>query len=593
MAPEQQDRVERRLAAILAADVVGYSRLMGADEEGTLAHLKAHRRELIDPKITEHRGRIVKTTGDGILIEFPSVVDAVRCAIDVQRGMADRNASAPPERRIEFRVGINVGDIIIDGDDIHGDGVNVAARLEALAEPGGICASLVVRDQVRDKLDLTFEDMGEREMKNIVRPMRVYRVAPPASGSVATQLQTPVLSLPDKPSIAVLPFQNMSGDPEQEFFSDGMAEDIITALSKLRWFFVIARNSTFAYKGKPVDVRQVARELGVRYVLEGSVRKGGNRLRITTQLVDATTGNHIWAERYDREVADIFAVQDEITQSVVSAIEPQLYAAEHVRIQSKPPESLDAWGCVIQALWHLARVTGEDTEQAKHFLKRAIALSSRYAKAHSLLAWAELNAVGRGSSDMKTALPLAEHHARAALGLDDTDPWTYFAIAVVETYQSRYPEAVAAYQRAIELNPNFAMAYGWMASALAFDGKADEALKLVHQAMRMSPQDPFNAWYLFFAAAAYYTAERYTDAIGYLQKVLRERPNYFPARRHLAACYVGLGQIDEARRNISGVLRLQPNSSVKRDAYGYVMFGRSADQERYAAALRKAGLPEE
>ncbi|HKO06398.1 MAG TPA: adenylate/guanylate cyclase domain-containing protein, partial [Alphaproteobacteria bacterium] len=298
-----QGRVQRRLAAILAADVAGYSRLMGADEEGTLARLKAHRRELIDPKIKEHRGRIVKTTGDGMLVEFASVVDAVRCAVDVQRGTAERNADVPPEKRIEFRVGINLGDIIIDGDDIHGDGVNIAARLEGLAQPGAVYISGTAYDQVRDKLDLAFEDMGEQQVKNIARPVRVFRIPAPVSGQPTASAE-PVLALPDKPSIAVLPFENMSGDPEQEFFSDGMAEDIITALSKLRWFFVIARNSTFAYKGKSPDVRQVARELGVRYVLEGSVRKAGNRMRIAAQLIDGVTGNHIWAERYDREAVD-------------------------------------------------------------------------------------------------------------------------------------------------------------------------------------------------------------------------------------------------------------------------------------------------
>jgi adenylate cyclase len=320
-----EDRVERRLAAILAGDIAAYSRLMSVDEEGTLHDLKVHRRELVDPKITEHRGRIVKTTGDGILVEFVSVVDAVRCAVDIQRGMADRNADVPVDKRIQFRIGINVGDIIIDGGDIFGDGVNVAARLETLADPGGIMVSSVVHDQVRDKLSFGFEDMGEQIVKNISRPVTVHRVnlteVSSEKAKSASGQQKPVSIGSERPSIAVLPFANMSGDPEQEYFADGITEDIITGLSKLRWFFVIARNSSFTYKGKAVDVKRAARELGVRYILEGSVRKGGNRVRITAQLIDAATGNHIWADRYDGELADVFALQDEITKKVVAAIE--------------------------------------------------------------------------------------------------------------------------------------------------------------------------------------------------------------------------------------------------------------------------------
>jgi adenylate cyclase len=325
-----EDRVDRRLAAVFAGDIAGYSRLMGADEEGTLRELKARRKELVDPKITEHRGRIVKTTGDGILVEFVSVVDAVRCAVDIQRGMAERNADVPADKRIQFRIGINVGDIIIDGDDIFGDGVNVAGRLQTLADPGGIMVSGVVHDQVRDKLNFGFEDMGEQAVKNITRPIGVHRVsltenAPPLKSATAAAKTEP--STVNRPSIAVLPFVNMSGDLEQEYFADGISEDIITGLSKLRWLFVIARNSSFTYKGKAVEMKRVARELGVRYVLEGSVRKGGNRVRITAQLIDAGTGNHIWADRYDGELTDVFALQDEITRKAVAAIEPNLLEA--------------------------------------------------------------------------------------------------------------------------------------------------------------------------------------------------------------------------------------------------------------------------
>src|SRR5215471_1829889 len=339
-----EERVERRLTAILAADVVGYSRLMEADEEGTLAALKTLRREVVDPKIQEHRGRIVNTTGDGLLSEFASVVDAVRCAVEVQREMAARNTGVQAERRIDFRIGINLGDIMIDENDIFGDGVNVAARLEALAEPGGICVSRVVRDQVRDKLAIPFEDMGEQQVKNIARPVRAYRALLAERADRPSILsEAPPRPLPDRPSIAVLPFHNVSGDPEQEYFVDGITEDIITALSKWRWFLVIARNSTFAYKGKSADIKEVARDLGVRYVLEGSMRRAGQRVRISSQLIDIATGTHLWAERYDRDLTDIFAVQDDISSRVVAAIEPALSRAESQRVIAKRPEHMGAW----------------------------------------------------------------------------------------------------------------------------------------------------------------------------------------------------------------------------------------------------------
>jgi adenylate cyclase len=385
------NRVDRRLAAILAADIAGYSRLMGVDEEGTLQQLKAHRKELIDPKITEYRGRVVKTTGDGMLVEFVSVVDAVRCAVDIQRSMIERNANVPTESRIQFRVGINVGDIISDDNDIYGDGVNVAARLEALAEPGGIMVSRNVHDQVCDKLSFGFEDMGEQTVKNIARPIGVHRV------HITETAVNPTAAVPkhelassSRPSLAVLPFANMSGDPEQEYFAEGISEDILTALSKLRWFFVIARNSSFTYKGRTVDVKRVARELGVRYVLEGSVRRGGNRVRITAQLIDAATGNHIWADRYDGDLTDVFALQDEITKKVVSAIEPRLLEAEGIRAQSRSPEDLGAWDMVIHANSLLWRLTKNEGEAAIALLKQAVERHPDYAPAHSMLAFALL-----------------------------------------------------------------------------------------------------------------------------------------------------------------------------------------------------------
>jgi len=351
-----KERIERRLAAILAADIAGYSRLMGADEERTLARLKAHRREHIDPKISEHRGRIVKTTGDGILIEFPSVIEAVSCAVAVQRGIAERNAGTPEEQRITFRVGVNLGDIIVEDGDIHGDGVNIAARLEGIAEPGGICISEDAFRQVRGRVDVEFEDIGEQSLKNIARPLRVYRVLLQRPGQTRGQ----ALPLPDKPSIAVLPFANMSGDPEQEYFADGMVEEIITALSRIRWLFVIARNSSFTYEGRAIDVKQVGRELGVRYVLEGSVRKAGGRVRITAQLIDATNGAHLWADRFDGSLEDVFELQDEVASGVAGVIEPALQAAETARSARRPTNDLTAYDLYLRAyamVWSSARQT--------------------------------------------------------------------------------------------------------------------------------------------------------------------------------------------------------------------------------------------
>ena len=380
----------RRLAAILAADVAGYSRLTGADEEGTHERLKALRHDLVNPKIAEHHGRIVKTTGDGLLLEFASVVDAVRCAVEVQREMAERNADVPPDRRIEFRRGINVGDIIKDGRDIYGDGVNVAARLEALAERGGICVSRVVRDQVRDKLAFSFEDMGEQQVKNIARPVRVHRIvigeeAGPSKPATETSTKPP-LALPDKPSIAVLPFQNMSGDPEQEYFTDGMVEEIITALSRIRWLFVIARNSSFTYKGQAVDVKQVGRELRVRYVLEGSVRKAGGRVRITAQLIDAVSHAHLWADRFDGALEDIFELQDNVASNVAGVIEPALLGAEMSRSAQRPTNDLTAYDLYLRALAPIrsGEVGRESYGEALDLLNQAIQRDSRYAPALAL-----------------------------------------------------------------------------------------------------------------------------------------------------------------------------------------------------------------
>jgi TolB-like protein/Flp pilus assembly protein TadD len=545
-------RVERRLAAILAADVAGYSRLMGVDEEGTLAALKADRREIIDPKIAEHRGRIVKTTGDGALVEFASAVDAVRCAMEIQRAMAEHNAAVPEDRRIEFRIGINVGDIIIDEGDIYGDGVNIAARVETLASPGAICLSENAYQQMKGKLTLDVSDMGEQQLKNIAQPVRVYRVQ--LDGATATVAPT----LPDKPSIAVLPFANMSGDPEQEYFADGISEDIITGLSKLRWFFVIARNSSFTYKGNAVDVKRVARELGVRYVLEGSVRKGGNRVRITAQLIDAATNNHIWADRYDGELTDVFALQDEITKKVVAAIEPRLLEAEGIRSQNRSPDDLGAWEMVIQANSLFWRLTKTENEAAIALLKRAVERYPDYAPAHSMLAFMMLVSGHLGWSVEEQAAALA---ARAA-ALDDNDPWAHLALGYAAFVRRQTSVATAEFRRAIALNPNFAAAYGYLGWALAFDGQSDQAIAHLEEAIRMSPHDPQNAVFNAGFAAAHYLAGRYAKAVEYSSTALQQRSAFTAGYRIHCASLAQNGQSDEARAVLARLKELQPDVSI-------------------------------
>jgi len=471
----QGDRVERRLAAILAVDVAGYSRLMGEDEEGTLAALRAIRREVGDPKITEHRGRIVKTTGDGLLVEFASVVDAVRCAVEVQREMVARNAAVPAGRRIEFRMGVNVGDIIIEEGDIFGDGVNIAARLEALAEPGGICISAAAHEQVRDKLDFSFEDMGEQQVKNIARPVRTHRIVvgsttQPITAAAATATELP---LPAKPSLAVLPFQNMSGDPEQEYFADGIVEEITTGISRLPWLFVIARNSSFTYKGKAVDVKQVARELGVRYVLEGSVRKAANRVRITAQLIDTTSGAHIWADRFDGALDDIFELQDQVASGVVGAIEPKLRQSEIERATRKPTESLDAYDLYLRALLGVHQLTSEGVENAIRQLERALEIDPSYGPAAALAAYCRARQVAHGWARRTPELEaVALHFARRAIdtGKDDPDA-LWMAGQMIAQYSGDHKAGAAAIERALLLNPNAALAWTAAVGCIFFSTK--------------------------------------------------------------------------------------------------------------------------
>jgi adenylate cyclase len=570
MTTGERERANRRLAAILAADVAGYSRLMGGDEEGTLERLKAHRRELIDPKITEHHGRIVKTTGDGLLVEFASVVDAARCAVEVQREMADRNLGVLADRCIEFRIGINVGDIIIDEGDIFGDGVNVAARLQALAEPGGICVSRVVRDEVCDRLGFAFEDMGEHQVKNIARAVRVHRILlglRPRSAEPQTGLPLkPALS--DKPSIAVLPFQNMSGDPEQEYFVDGIVEDIITGLSRVRSLFVIARNSSFTYKGRAIDVKQVGRELGVGYVLEGSLRKAGGRIRITVQLIETTSGAHVWAEHYDGPLGDIFELQDEITFSVVGAIEPSLRQAEIERSKRKRPENLDAYDLYL----------------------RALPLKPDYAPAHAAAAWCyEQRYLRGGLHEADKTAGLA--HARAALeaGADDA---TTLATAgfVIGLIEHDYETAMNAIDHALALNASSALALGLGATILAHAGRTAQAIAYGERALRLSLRDPTIYLPLTALGIAHCTAGNFEEAAAVCNKATQSNPRFSFPRVLQAAALFRLGRADEAKAAARRVLELETRFSIAEFVRAHT--GRPEIWTPIGDALREAGLPE-
>jgi TolB-like protein/class 3 adenylate cyclase/Flp pilus assembly protein TadD len=590
-----EERVERRLAAILAADVAGYSRLMGIDEEGTLADLKGHLRAVVNPKITEHRGRIVKTTGDGLLVEFASVVDAVRCAVDIQRQMAERNAGVPAERRIEFRIGLNVGDIIIDDTDIYGDGVNIAARLEGLAAPGGICVSRTVRDQVRDKLDFSFEDMGEQQVKNINRPVRTHRILLGAAAAVPVEVAaiaaTPSLPTAQKPSIAVLPFANMSGDSEQEYFSDGITEDVITNLSRNHSFFVISRSTSFTYKGPAIDVAKVARELGVRYVLEGSVRRAGNRVRITAQLIDAATGHHLWADRYDRDLADVFAVQDEIARSITGAIAPGIISAEIQQAQRKDPSQLDAWDRIMRAHWHIRRFTEADIAEARRLLAEAIALDPTNSVAFSDLAFARhFGAVfGWGDGPAESHARLGEA-ARKAVAADDGDAMAHTALAIFDLFSGRHEEARRRLHRALDLNPNSEFARGYLGGSYAFGGDYEAALQDLDEAIRLSPRGPLLVlWYVCKGWAAL-TAERNEDAVEFATQARDANPEFPDIYAVLASANGHLGREAAARAALDQLLQRMPHLTASDERLNRP-FVRAADREQFLEGLCKAGLP--
>ena len=587
--------MERRLAAILAADVVGYSRLIRADEEGTLAALQALRTDLIDPKIAEHHGRIVKLMGDGMLVEFGSVVDAVRAAVEAQQRVSERNAGLPDDKRIEFRVGVNLGDVIIDGDDIQGDGVNVAARLEGLAEPGGVCVSGMVYEGVRDRIDIPFEDMGEQEVKNIDRPVQVWRwlahdgAAPPGLPGARAQLgASEPLPLPDKPSIAVLPFDNMSSDPDQEYFADGITEDIITTLSKIPDLFVISRNSTFTYKGTAIDVKQVAQDLGVRYVVEGSVRKSGQRVRITAQLVDAVTGHHRWAERYDRDLSDIFALQDEITREIVTAVDVELTEGDQIRVWRDSAGDMAAYEYFAKGRDHFSRSTPKAIAQAQQEFEKALSLNPRFAAAHAYVGWNHSVAGVWWSKDREEAFRAARAAADTALSLNETLADAHAVHAFVDLYSGEHARAERIAEEAATLNPNSANIHNMLAMVRTFSGKPEEALVAARHACRLSPRV---SYMLLELGRAFCHVERYEEALDPLSRVISDRPYWITGRALLIVTSVGLGRIEMAKHHAAELLRTSPRFSV-----GYwartLPYKNPGDRERYLDALRNAGLPE-
>jgi TolB-like protein/class 3 adenylate cyclase len=594
------NRVERRLAAVLAADVAGYSRLMGRDEEGTLAQLKSFRKSLVDPAISEHRGRIVKTTGDGMLVEFASAVDAARCAVEVQRGMAKQNSVVPQDVRIEFRIGIHVGDIIIDENDIFGDGVNIAARLEGIAEPGGVCISDDAQRQIRGKVDITFEDIGPQNLKNITEPMRAWRLRIDAKSTALPSPKPTIetaqpLPLPDKPSIAVLPFENMSGDPEQEYFADGMAEDIITALSRFKALFVIARNSSFTYKGRAVDIKQVGRELGVRYVLEGSVRKTANRVRITGQLVDSATGAHLWADRFDGGLGDVFDLQDQVTESVVGAIAPTVEKAEIERAKSKPTESLDAYTLYVRGLASLYQFANRQAnDEALRLFNSAIELdpefASAYGRAASCYVYAKASGWISGAANESAAAARLAQRA-VELGKDD-------AIAIANSgwalaYVVLDLEAGAALvDRALKLNSNLAEAWhfgGWVKIWL---GEPEAAIERFARAIRLSPLDLWVMGMRTGAAHAYFFLGRYEEAASWAAMALQDNPDFQAGLRIDAASNAMTGRPARAQKAVARLRQVNPTLRVSNLKEVLGPYRRAEDLSLYEEGLRKAGLPD-
>jgi adenylate cyclase len=580
----------RRLAAILAADVVGYSRLMGEDEAGTARAVREHR-EAATPIVRSHGGRIVKTMGDGVLLEFPSVVAAVECAIAIQKLMAERNADVPEGRHILYRIGVHIGDVLIDGKDILGDGVNIAARLEGIAQAGGICVSGSAFEHVQGRVEAAFTDLGDKSLKNIARPVRVYQISLGAIRSTETlsEIQRPAFALPDKPSIAVLPFHNMSGDPEQDYFADGMVEDIITSLSRIKWLFVVARNSSSVYKGRAVDVRQIGRDLGVRYVMEGGVRKVDNRVRITAQLLEAETGAHLWADKYDGALEDIFDLQDRITDRVAGIVEPSLQRSEIERSRRKRPENLDAYDLYLRALPFTSSQTPEDAKIAIPLLEKALKLDPQYAAAHALLAWCHEWCFTRGGLN-EANREAGLRHARAAL-FSATDDATALAVAgfALILMGKDQTGALEAIERALSFNPSCATALYLGAVTASFMGLSSKASAFAERALRLSPFDlhAFEGHHALGNAAL--QEERYDDAASHLSRAVQANPNHSGFRFARAVALALAGRLEEARPVAQSIFELEPGFRMR----SIFELGLAPSlKEKYARGGRLLGLPE-
>ncbi|NIQ36996.1 MAG: tetratricopeptide repeat protein [Proteobacteria bacterium] len=576
--------VQRKLAAIFSADVKGYSRLMGDDEVATIRTLTTYR-EIMATLIPEHGGRVVDSPGDNLLAEFASVVQAVECAVEIQRELKARNAELPQNRKMEFRIGINLGDVVVEGERIYGDGVNIASRIEGLAEGGGICISGTVHDQIENKLAFGYDYLGEKPVKNIQKPVRVYRVRMEAGGA-APEVSTE-LELPDKPSVAVLPFVNMSQDPEQEYFSDGITEDLITDLSKISGLFVIARNSVFTYKGKPVKVDQVSQDLGVRYVLEGSVRKAGERVRITAQLVDASTGGHLWAERYDRDLEDIFALQDEVTQKIVGALEVKLKGDEEERLVHKETDNTEAYDYYLRGLECSNRFTREANTQAREMFEKSIDLDRDFAQAYAGLGWTYFNEWTRGWSQDPQSLEQSLELAEKAISLNDSLPQAHYLLGFVYLWKKRHDDAIAELEKVITLDPNDADGHAGLAEILTWVGREEEAIALVKEAIRLNPHYP--AWYLDILGWAHSILRRYEEAIEALERALIRNPDLLSTHILLAIIYSETGRQKEAEAEVAAIRRISPEYSLD-TMRERIPYKDQAVLERTRDALRKAGF---
>jgi adenylate cyclase len=575
--------MERRLSAIVAADIAGYSALMGADEARTVRDLKGHQAVVL-PMVGEFAGRIIDTAGDGILAEFPSVVNAVKCAVAIQSKMAERNAAIEPERRMQFRVGINIGDVVYDEARIYGDGINVAARLEGIAQAGGICISSKVYEEISGRIDLVCQDIGDQQLKNIARPVRAYHVrldgiAPTASAAPA---------LPEKPSIAVLPFQNMSGDQEQEYFADGMTEDLITDLSKVSGLFVIARNSSFVYKGRPVKVQEIGRDLGVRFVLEGSIRKAGNRVRITAQLIDAGSGGHLWAERFDRDLTDIFSTQDEVVEKIVGALAVTLTRGEEQRLRRRGTGNVEAYECWLRARELGLHGTRESVAQARAMHRRAIEIDRNFAAPHAGLSLAAItDYINDWAPDPAQALDEGERWARRALELNDQEPGSHLALGNVLLWRRDHEGALAEFARMIALDPNFALGHTATGFALMYAGRAAEALDPIAMAMRLDPH--YSSIVLHFLAQANFSLGNYETAARQLLDRIARNPSTDSSRMLLASCYGHLGRTQDARAAWAELLKVNPDFSLMQRAR-VLPYKQASDFQRIAEGLAKAGL---